>query len=643
VAPLAAGVSVPNPESRPQAPTFRSGVDLVTVDVTVVDGTGVPIEGLAADDFELSVDSQARPIVSAQFVSHAFTASSSRDLAAAHYSSNEHVTTGRLVLFVVDQEHMRPLEGRAALRAAAGFIDSLHPGDRVGATGLPSTGRVIELTTNHGIVQRELERLVGQATPPPVYFDIGLLEALEISEGSRAYLNDVVQRECGTTLGRSENPARTADNEAGRDPCPIQVEQEARALAQYVRNQSRMSLAGVRGLIERMKNVEGPKTIILLSEGLVAEPRFVDMADLAAAAHASRVTIHVLQPEVSLLDASLSRPSPTLLRDRQLREDGLARLAGAGRGGLFHLVGGGEPVFERIARELSGYYLLAFQATETDRDDRVHRIDVKLRHRRATLRGREAFTLATQPPKGSTIEDRLAALLRAPNLAAELPLRVATYTYQEPGTEKVRVVVSAETDAATDEVSTPTLAFVLLDERNVVAATATHPALAGAYAFSALVVPGDYRVKVAATDALGRLGSVERPFGARIVQAGKVRVSDLMVAEVPDRPEESLHPVVARAFDQRLLAYLELYADDGTALRETRVRMEVSETEAGPTLLTVPATLQRRDARWSIARAVLPIGPLPAGRYFARAEVMVGGETARRIARPFTVARASSK
>jgi hypothetical protein len=132
-------------------------------------------------------------------------------------------------------------------------------------------------------------------------------------------------------------------------------------------------------------------------------------------------------------------------------------------------------VFERIAHELSGYYLLAFQATEKDRDDRVHRIDVKLQHRRATLRGREAFTLATQPPKGSTIEDRLAALLRAPNLASGLSLRVATYTYQEPGTAKVRVVVSAETDAATDEVSTPTLAFVLLDERNVIAASATHP------------------------------------------------------------------------------------------------------------------------------------------------------------------------
>jgi hypothetical protein len=72
-------------------------------------------------------------------------------------------------------------------------------------------------------------------------------------------------------------------------------------------------------------------------------------------------------------------------------------------------------------------------------------------------------------------------------------------------------------------------------------------------------------------------------------------------------------------------------------LRTTKVRMEVSDSEAGPTFLTVPAALMARDARWSIARMVLPVDTLPPGRYFARAEITVGGERVRRIARPFTI------
>ena len=54
-----------------QQPTFRSGVDLVTVDATVLGRDGVPIDNLGPDDFRLEVDGRARRVVSAQFVSQA--------------------------------------------------------------------------------------------------------------------------------------------------------------------------------------------------------------------------------------------------------------------------------------------------------------------------------------------------------------------------------------------------------------------------------------------------------------------------------------------------------------------------------------------------------------------------------------------
>ena len=46
-----------------QAPVFRSGVDLVMVDVSVLDPGGRPVQGLSADQMRLHVDGQPRRTV----------------------------------------------------------------------------------------------------------------------------------------------------------------------------------------------------------------------------------------------------------------------------------------------------------------------------------------------------------------------------------------------------------------------------------------------------------------------------------------------------------------------------------------------------------------------------------------------------
>ena len=84
---------------------------------------------------------------------------------------------------------------------------------------------------------------------------------------------------------------------------------------------------------------------------------------------------------------------------------------------------------------------------------------------------------------------------------------------------------------------------------------------------------------------------------------------------------------------------MELYADEVMPLRQATVRMEVASTEGGPSSITIPATLHRRDARWVIARAQLPTGSLPSGRYFVRAQLSLSGQPVKRLVRPFTVER----
>src|SRR5689334_15853493 len=47
---------------RAQTPAFRAGVELVSVDVSVLNGYRLPIRGLTADDFTVLEDGHPRPI-----------------------------------------------------------------------------------------------------------------------------------------------------------------------------------------------------------------------------------------------------------------------------------------------------------------------------------------------------------------------------------------------------------------------------------------------------------------------------------------------------------------------------------------------------------------------------------------------------
>ena len=72
---------------QPPRATFKSAVDLVPVDVSVVDRNGRPVPDLTAQDFTLLVDGKPRQIASAEFISIAATpeAVPARSL---EYSSN---------------------------------------------------------------------------------------------------------------------------------------------------------------------------------------------------------------------------------------------------------------------------------------------------------------------------------------------------------------------------------------------------------------------------------------------------------------------------------------------------------------------------------------------------------------------------
>ena len=58
-----------SPQAQQEQPIFRSGVDLIEIDVTVIDRDGFPIEDLVATEFSVEVDGDMRRVVQAQYIS----------------------------------------------------------------------------------------------------------------------------------------------------------------------------------------------------------------------------------------------------------------------------------------------------------------------------------------------------------------------------------------------------------------------------------------------------------------------------------------------------------------------------------------------------------------------------------------------
>ena len=88
---------------------------------------------------------------------------------------------------------------------------------------------------------------------------------------------------------------------------------------------------------------------------------------------------------------------------------------------MLRVVGSGETAFQRIAREMMGYYLLGFEPEARDRDGRSHDIKVAVSRPKATVRARGLLSIPAAPP---TPEELLArrAPLASPGSAA-CPIR----------------------------------------------------------------------------------------------------------------------------------------------------------------------------------------------------------------------------
>ena len=622
---------------EPQAaqPTFRSTVDLVPVDVNVIDKDGRPVSDLAAGDFTLSVDGKPRRIASAQFISV------TRSLETPppqprEYDSNSGAAGGRLVMLVIDSGNIAAGRGRPAIEAAKRFVGSLNPADRVALVTIPGAGPQIDFTSNRAIVQTLLDKVVGQATEPIGPRKVGIYEALAFERNDQSTIDTVVDREC------SAYPTVSI-----RETCQQQLAGEAEQLLSFSRERTRNSLIALRYLFERVSSSETPKTIVFLSEGLLLNRDNADIAWVGPRAASAHIILYVLQLDSPEMEAGQRTTSPSRSEDREVLRQGLDQLAGMARGDVFRIVANADFAFQRLALELSGYYLLSFEPQPGDRDGKPHKIRIDVRRKDLMLRSRREFSVGAAAAR--TAEDTVLETLRAPLLASDIPLKLTTYTFQDPDSAKLKIILVADIDRSLNPEDKVSLGYLMFDDKGKLITSQLEKDLANPvdrlrktqkYVGAAMAGPGTYTLKVAVVDSSGKRGSVERTFNARLNGFGQLHVTDLLIADDSVRGADGLPPAVAADFTgDELHGYVELFSEAPEQLKNATVVTEVAQNETARALDSTPARFQLQGDRRRVAEAGVPIALLPPGDYVARAVVMVGGKKVGQVARPFRVTR----
>ncbi len=404
-------------------PVFRSGVDLVAVDVQVVGGDGTPIESLGPGDFDVSIDGRRRRVVSVDFVRSTQVDGSPLPDASAQAgagggsAAGGRETTGRIYVLAFDTAGMSVGDSRAMVRSATAFIDRLLPTDRVGVAVFP-VGNQLAPSRDHVAARQRVNEVVGGRANSEGFdsrFNLSSSEVIDINaESVRAMPSPFATQGGGgrgvaaledlTLLGGDNDTIRTVQMRECRATdvrCGAEIRAEALAAAFIMEARAVESLNGIQRLIDLLSSYEGRKTVVMFSAGMPTSDRPGGRPNLgslpaaigkaAAASNTTIYTLHVDSAHVRAMGAGTGRAMGSAgSRSRDFAVEGqvLEDFSAASGGALLRVpTGWGEAALQRVLRETSSRYLLGVEPQASDRG-RVRELRVRVRQRGVTVRGR---------------------------------------------------------------------------------------------------------------------------------------------------------------------------------------------------------------------------------------------------------------
>ena len=157
-------LAVSTAAAQQPSPTFRAGVDVLTIEASVLDRDGKPIIDLRPADFTVTLDGKPRRVRDARFYGDGGAEVVARAESTVPGPVTNSREDGRIVVFVVDRDSIAPGNEKVVLEAATTVIDGLSPAD---AAGVPSPKLIVMLgdyVDRGPSSSRVLEHLLA---PPP--------------------------------------------------------------------------------------------------------------------------------------------------------------------------------------------------------------------------------------------------------------------------------------------------------------------------------------------------------------------------------------------------------------------------------------------------------------------------------------------
>ena len=653
---------IPADQASERAPapqtTFKTGVELVRLDLRVTDSNGRPITDLRQDEVVITEGGKVMPTAlfqrvtepAGQYVEQALRA------VTAEVSSNEAFPRGHLYILIFDQQHITAGNEQRARQAAEQFIRTrVRPSDRVALYAVPGPGPQLGFTADRTRAIAELKSIRGSyqryvSTP---FGRLGIYEAHRIAQGDEKLINDTMVRL--TTEGNADLLGlSTAVVPTGRGSVGSSTEdgagarrllvENARTVVNHTDSESRQFLQRLADVITALGDLEGRKTVVLFSEGFIQDNLSRELETVAAAAAQTYSVFYTFDLNTRTTPASEAvAPDTTLASEVQARIAPLGTLAVETDGQLvIDASGRATAALNQIADQSQDYYLIGFapSAEAVLRRGQYQRVSIQVTRPGARVSARTGYALR---PDATEVDRRRAitAVLGAPFVQQGLKVDYTTYVMRAGQPGQHRVVLSLSTDLplrakSGDQADAVFVVRDVSDGRVVASGSDSIPLPATASAGRALgagawrvqfnVPAGTYLMRTVVREPGGLIGSADRRLTVLPLDGPNVTVSDLVLGSAG-----AALPVQARGYtEDGVTGVLETYARAANQLQPVNVSIELRTVAGDRPVTSFAVELGEAQALDSgvIRRApfVIPLSGVAPGAYVAHAVVRANGE-----------------
>lgn len=617
----------------PQMPSFRSGIDLVQVDVSVLDRNRRPVRDLAAADFTLVVDGTPTAIEAFSAVNLGAVAVPRAAAGPAPWTQtvspdvvrNDLPREGRLLVVLFDHS-IRPQQMPLARRIATAAIDSLGPADVAAVMHTVNGSREQNVTQDR---TKLLAAIDSDYMGIPVSTLVGPpgARSASVSESFGGPGVDVSQCPCGL--------------------CSLDtIRRVAESLVDLPARRKSLLFIGtnVRTLEELDASDSCPETNFTRDRML----RALGVANL---------TVHTLDPtgleslSIKAEDPRRAVVKPSIVADRSQnlkRQGNLQSLAAETGGRAVANTNKPQDAVAAILDESSVYYSLGFRPRDPEPPGRYHAITVRVNRRDATVHARKGFYSGGRPVPSVALDLNEAppglneALVGSWPLN-DLPVAVAVSPFADPGGARpfAAIAIATRRPSDLDSVRPIDVLAAAFDDRGQ-SVNFHHQALdlgaalkasgSGEYELLSRLPldPGRYEIRVGVRDeASDRIGTAHAYVDVPDFERDPLSTSGIVLDASPSpltAPDGLFaaalegRPTARRLFSRSdsVTALLRVYQGRDEPLKDVRIDSVVQDAGAKKILdesSTLSAARFRDAHRAADVRLTLPLDRMPPGEY----------------------------